>query len=484
MNINEYKISQKKYSNLEILIAKLYLHLLPIRMISQLLFLRNLLPGATGYFDFILHFMGVCLLILNSKRNKTIQKDTTSRLANYFYTMIIFLNISSFVMAIVIQATYGNYASESAFDGITGMVIYFFQYALMIFYNKNIFQMMSKEEILKIIQRVCVFLLILGYWQIAILNFGGIYRTLLDSVDIFNILYPTHPMPKLSLTGSEGASAGNLVGIFVFPFLCSMALTNEKKTKFFIQMLLWLPAVYFTQSTTAYILITIDFAVYLMILVKDFREKKLAIIGFLSILSLIFLLFYEPLLSILPIEVRDQIQYLLIEKSTDLENGSTISRTIPLLVNWGAFTEYPIFGVGNGLQGYFFIKYFPSWAYNAKGSDIMKFYQISQTQISNGSLFFPSLLSGYGIIGIVLIIIYIIKSNKLISLCKQQLGAFYYYYIIACFAILFSGFQTDFTGQYFTWFVLSIPYMTGNFIEKRLNDDFFKNKFNWYSDTY
>ena len=55
-------------------------------------------------------------------------------------------------------------------------------------------------------------------------------------------------------------------------------------------------------------------------------------------------------------EAIEQIEYLLLEKVTDTSNGSTTSRTVPLLVNWGAFTEFPIFGVGNGLQGYFSTK--------------------------------------------------------------------------------------------------------------------------------
>ena len=57
-------------------------------------------------------------------------------------------------------------------------------------------------------------------------------------------------------------------------------------------------------------------------------------------------------------EMFEQIEYLLFEKATDSDNGSTVSRTVPLLVNWGAFMEHPIFGVGNGLQGYYYEKFY------------------------------------------------------------------------------------------------------------------------------
>lgn len=441
-------------------IAVLYVYLLPVRMIAQFEPLQAAMHGAGIYFDVILHALGVLLYLISHRGRINIKNDLNSSVMQYTGLMILLFNLSSVIMACVIQAIHGNHGSESAFNGILGMLVYFTQYFLMFWYNREVFTLIAKEELLRIFRHICVGMLALGYFQFLVMNIGGIFATVYDKLDIFGVLYDSD-MPKLCLTGSEGASAGTLIGIMIYPFLFSQILTQPKTKKYVIQVLLWLPIIYATRSSTAYILVAASVCVFLFVYIRNKRKSAILSIGIYAcmILVLIFAFYPEMILNLFPKEIGEQIQYLLFDKATDLQNGSTVARTVPLLVNWGAFTEYPILGVGNGLQGYFYEKYFPAWAYNVASSDVLEFLERSKYGITNGGVFFPGLLSGYGVFGLVLIAIFLAKIRTLLKSGKEQLGAFYWLFVLACPAIILCGFQGDFYAKYYIWFILSIPFM-------------------------
>lgn len=457
INITSPGATSSSGFDLEKLIAVLYVYLLPIRMITAFAWLRNALPGAAGYIDFFLHIIGLTIYLSYSHRKNVWQESSEEESVLSFIKLIIYLNCSSILMAVVIQVSLGSHGGENAFSGIAGMLIYFSQYALMVIYNKRVLELISRDLLEKIWDQVCLFLLILGYWQVACMTIGGFFSTTYDAFNVLGCLYNSN-MPKLCLTGSEGASAGSLISIFVLPYLFSHIITQKNFKKYLIQVILWLVPLFFMKSSTAYILFVICCSVFLWLYLRNHNYAKLfLLISPILIAGGIVLMFSE----LLPDFVREEINYLLLEKISDNENGSTVSRAVPLLMNWGAFTEWPIFGVGNGLQGYFYEKYFPEWAYDVPGSDVLEFLAISRTGIGNGAIFLPSLLSGYGIVGCIVIFSFIRKYAQMVSRKKAELGHWYFQFLIAAACILVSGFQGDFYGKYYLWFVLCIPLMPG-----------------------
>lgn len=443
--------------DLKVKLAKLYIFFLPIRMIYPFIFLQNIFVGAAFYFDFILHVLGLILMVLSNKGLFRFKNDKSTNLFQYIVLMVTWFNISSLIMAFFIQNRYGNYGVESAFDGIKGNVLYFTQYVLMIIYNKNIFKMLSKNEINRILGKVCTYLLILGYIQIIVFTLRGELISFYDKLDFLEILISPKIMDKLPLTESEGAMAGNLIAILILPFLFSKIIYEKNSAKQIIQSLLWMPVIYYTYSTATYILVLINIIMLFLLIGLERRFR----IRYSTLLISIFIIF-SLLINLLIFdgnynEVSSEIKYILFEKITDTTNGSTALRVAPIYMNLGAFKEYPILGVGNGNQGYFYFKYLPYWVYEANGS--LNMINKTSEYLSNGILFIPSLLSGYGIVGILLILFYVIKSEKMVNRNKEQLENFYYLYKISRVAFLVAGFQTLFVGNYYVWFVMSIPFM-------------------------
>lgn len=464
-------VIQPSSYKLQIAVAKAYIFLLPVRMILPLIFTQNYVGACATYFDLFLHLLGLALIVIAKRGVFQIGRDKTSKLFQYFALMFICFGISSLIMSVVMQTTYGSIGNQTAYSAVFNMNVYFTQYLIIVFYNKEIFSMLSVDDISKIFGKLMVCFLVLGYIQLAVINLGGFVGRLYNTMDIFHILRDS-PLSKLPLTGSEGASGGCLIGILILPYLFSRILTAIKVLKYIIMVILWLPVIYFTNSTTAYIITTLGFIVFfLLFLLKPNKHLKLMMPVLLIVICIFIVLVFPSVASkVLPDEVGNRIEYLLVEKATDTNNGSTVSRTIPLLVNWGAFTEYPILGVGNGNQGYFYNKYFPEWARHAEGSDVMVFYEKNQTGIANGAVFLPSLLSGYGIVGVILTVGYLIKCIIIVIEKKKTLGIFYYMFFISWVAVFFSGLQGEFVGEYYIWFVLSIPYMTPNLCSDQTSD--------------
>lgn len=443
-------------NNTEILIAKLYVFSLAFRLFSQLSFIKSIVGVCANYMAFVFHVLGLIAWAINEHGKISFNNYENRRTMRTGGITYLYLTLSSVVMACFIQTVYGNHGGESAFSGIAGMIIYFLQYLFMLVYNTRVFAILDLNDLNRILHKECILLLLIGYFQVLVMN--GVGRNAYDFLNIFGNLNSSSRLPKLCLTGSEGATAGCIMGVFVFPYLISQIIKSAKYC-YAIELILWLIPLFFTRSSTAYIIAAADFMlmIYFMLIKSEKRTAHFRMVLFgLTVILLTALILAQ--LGIINTTVTEQIQYLLLDKAIDRNNGSTTSRTVPLLMNWGAFKEYPVFGVGNGLQGYFYEKYFPDWAFSVAGSDVSVFLELSKTGIANGAVFIPSLLSGYGIVGCIVIAIFVRKLLKLAKMHFHSGGNLYYMFIIGAIAFIIMGFQGDAYGMYFAWFVLSLPF--------------------------
>lgn len=440
-------------NSFEMTIAKLYVFFLPFRMIVQLSFLKNIFGVCANNFSFVFHIIGLFIWIINE--HGQISFGNKSKLIRSAGRLVLYLNMSSIFMACLMQFIYGNHGSENAFQGIAGMIVYFFQYFFMFVYNYRVFRLLSVDCLDIIISRTCLVIFVIGIIQVFVQL--GIGSSLYDSLNVLGIVNSSSKLSKISLTGSEGASAGGIISIFVMPYLMSKIIVGEKKS--LISVFLWLIPLYFTFSSTAYILFVVDLIVFVGLLINRSPNRRVGwsiVLSIVLISVVLFLLLF--LLGVIDSEKLEKFRYILFVKPFAYDrDGSTATRTVPLLMNWGAFKEFPLFGVGNGLQGYFFEKYFPEWAYHVAGSDILMYVETNTNEISNGAAFIPSLVSGYGVVGCTIIACFVLRVIKENEKNRYDNDKYYYMFIIAGFAFLVFGFMSDVYANYYLWFMLSTP---------------------------
>lgn len=437
---------------LEVKVAKLYLFFLPFRMIMPFAWLKDIIGPLGGSLDILFHIYGLILWLRNEGSWRFSARN--QGLFNTIRNSIFVLNISSVIMSLVMYVSYGELHGKSPFVAIIPMILFYFHYLFMFLYNIRVFSILDYGTIVDQLKKSCRVLLCLAYIQIVVMM--GIGCGLYDAiVSVIGGINTSDKLPKLCLTVSEGAAAGSLMGVFVFPFLFGRYIHGDKKAQW--EILLWLIPLYFTHSSTAMILFLCSFLLFLFEVTKKGSSLALNLAGF-GILIAIFglVLMYT---GVLGDEVLNDVSYLLFEKASDQDNGSTISRSVPIILNWGCFTEMPLFGVGNGLQGYFFNKYFPRDYLFVQGSDAEMFYDIAQTGIANGGCFWPGYLSGYGILGLLVLFNLVIKLIKQRRLRSPNLGLFNEMFIIGAICFIPLGMQGEAYSIYYAWFVLAIPFM-------------------------
>ncbi len=468
-NKNRYKVQKfgnvvNKDIDFEKINAKIYLFLLPFHMISQFDFFIKIFGVCASYTAFIFHVLGLFFWFLSSKGKFNLGSEKNEILFKYATLLLLYLILSSIVMACVIQLRFGNHGHESAFRGVLGQIIYFIQYWLIFLYSIRIFQLFDIDEVLSILLKVCNFLLILGYFQVLVIN--GIGKSLYEKLNIFDIFVdPT--IRKLSLTETEGASCGIVLGIFVFPILMAQILNG--KLKYLFNLALWVVPLYYSNSSTAYIVCFIDLIVFFLMVIINKKIPKAFKICLGCGLGIVVILIVFILTGFIQGESVDKIKYLIINKIKDDTNASSVTRRIPYYINWGAFKEYPVFGVGNGLQGYFYKKYFPDWAYSAANYEALIKLQQSETEIFNGALFIPSLLSGYGVVGCLFVLLFIKEVFFFIKKHKEEIGVAYNMFLIAFIAFIVNGMQGEVSGVYLVWFMMSLPLINRREIKCKLD---------------
>lgn len=443
-------------TRLEIRVAKLYIFFLPFRMIMPFEWLQGIIGPLANYFDLIFHLWGLILWLQNERgfHYDSLNKPLFSTIRN----AVVYLNVSSVIMACVMYYLYGNYYGHSPFFGVVPMILFYFQYLFMFLYNIRVFSLIDYDDMVNILSRTCRVLLILGYVQVAVLL--GIGASSYDLMaQIVGGLQLSSEIGKLPLTGTEGAAAGSLLGVFVFPFLFAKSLHGYKNSMY--EIFLWLVPLYFTHSSTAMLLFILSFFMFLFFVSRYSMKRtkyirRIVGVGSILVVSCALLLYS----NIIDTEVTSEIDYLVFEKAVDDDNGSVAARSVPFILSWGCFQEMPILGVGNGLQGYFFDKYFPLDFLNYPSMDY--FYEKRHEGIGNAGAFFPGYFSGYGIVGLIVLMAVVKKLKRTLRLRKGNLGLFYEMFLIGGICCIPNGLQGDFYCLYYVWFVLSIPFMLYN----------------------
>ena len=85
-------------------------------------------------------------------------------------------------------------------------------------------------------------------------------------------------------------------------------------------------------------------------------------------------------------------------------------RASTVINDFKVFTDFPIAGVGDGNQGFFYEENQPSWTL---ASDEVSSLIRTHTIPNGGGNFFPAYISAYGIIGILVLALFVINYKKL-----------------------------------------------------------------------
>ena len=439
----------------------LYIFLFPFQLISFLSVFKNMFSSSAAIGnDFFVLIIGLLLIVIVDGGKIYFETGSIVRQGvKLVFELLIIGIITSIILFFPLGTLYGENSITASFSQniylvVTGITFYF---------NFRLFKCLSKKDIEKVLDFLCVFMTVLGIVQVLIILSFPAVGSFYDSVDIFGLLPNSNYMTKMHricLSSSEPSGIGHIVGVLLLPYVLGQIIDGERKYKnrYCLWGILLVVISFFSFSSTVYASILIDLIVFIFLKIKG---KKGAIFLFVVfVLCLLgFFLWDEVLVNTY---FGKQMNYLLLEKTTDSSNLSTSYRYSTVINDCFCFLRYPFSGIGNGNQGFL---YNETMSMPFIGSEVRLNYQTARAMsgsmgVVNGGPFTPAFISGYGLIGVFLLIRYLSFCNRKIRKFKEQLGCFCSMYYIGGIAFLLTAIVSGgIEGNFLVLFVCSIPMM-------------------------
>lgn len=332
----------------------------------------------------------------------------------FLFGIAFFWIIISILDSIRFYAEYGTLSGEDTFTAPLGS-IYYHLYYISIFsaYIALVRNGSEIEPTLKKAFNTIVWIqLISGFVQLLIvLGLPGISE-IYDGINFLEML-PTasfiRGMSRITMTGSEPASMGVSLGMLSFPYLFAVMQGTEsakEKTTCGIKLSLLIVLSYFSKSTTVFAIMAFSAAIYVLWSSREGKlSKRNVVIGLLIIIAISLLLVLSSFGGMVHIggDIIEELHYYLLVKPTDTANMSTMHRLSPTVNDIAIIKEHPLLGVGDGNQGFTYGQNVPSYMLiNPKSKDFAK----GIGGVVNGGAWFWAILSGYGIIGVLPLLIW------------------------------------------------------------------------------
>ncbi len=447
----------------------LYIMLLPFPLIHVFEAIKNFFSKDAAITNNIFLLILGLLLYLGARRFKVCIKK--NNICCLLLELVLFLMCLSFVTSLILFLPFGSLYGETTITTSGKRNIYLGLIGLTFYFNYILFHKLSIKTIKKILSGMSVFNLIIGFLQLLIIYNYPYVSEIYDSIDIFNVLVDSTRIKvihRVCFVGVEPSSASGIVNVLLLPYIMSMTINERHRIRYYILMGTYVFLEFFTLSSTVYVALLINFTIYIYILIK--KEKKYYL--FLLMLFVLIMIPFAWTFVIKNTYFGTQIEYFLITKIFGGTDASSTYRYTTVINDIVCFLMFPITGIGNGNQGFLF-----NYSLNLpwvdeiyRSSEQAKLIMSGKAGVVTGGAFFPAFLSGYGLLGMMGLFLYIRKCVHSVEKYQEHLGNFrYMYYMGGITFLVISIVSSTLEGNFLALFVCSIPLMTECIAERREN---------------
>lgn len=441
------------------LIYKAYIFFIPFSMFS-FVDLDNVL---VKYFFFSIScfFLYIGLAIIFIKSGKLVLSPLMTKLVKIYLYMTVF----SLIAAIVLYVPLGTKYGENTFDCIQGDIVFYFVVLINIYFNQYCLgNCVNLKELEKVLWIDVLILLLLGFLQFFVIAGVGpahiIYHTLSNVFNLYSYDNLSSGSIGITFFGSELSAASSLF-INIVPFLLSKTLFYEnKKEKYKAIVCLLLFSFLFlnTSSSSVYISLLFILTTYLIVIMGKNLYWVIILLGILVGCGTVIIYGTGIVSQLIHVFPRDTLGYIILGKVFDVSNLSTAMRFSGMGMFIYIFTHFPFTGVGNGIQGYFYENGLQEWAYDS--SEVQNVL-LGNVGISNGGgAFYTAYITGYGLIGVVILVYFIKKVRKVLQNKKLNIKWLYFAFLFGFAIFNFEAWTVMGIKQNLhVMFMLSIPFI-------------------------
>ena len=314
-------------------------------------------------------------------------------------------------------------------------------------------------KIRKVLLFSLLFVFVYGCIEILVVFFGqSRFLPLLMLFDYFPFVNTNIYSNRMGISSVtyEIPSLGNYL-ITIAGFMFSYMITSQKKRRF-LPTLMVLILMYFSDSRTALVLVTLQFVFFGVVLLHhlEYRHHILAFIKF-SAIAVVLLLAFNSTTIITKLEERADRLNFAKNLTTDVSNKSRFGMQEASIK---VFKDHPVWGVGLGQDTYHKIKYYPYWS--TQNNYEFKYIYKNQKDPSFPSAYnlYTRLLSELGLVGVIVFVTFIgLCLLSALHLWKYSINEdkFMPIILLVCFfGLSINWMQTDFFRQYGFWLCLML----------------------------
>ena len=317
--------------------------------------------------------------------------------------MTIFQSIYTFLMASILYLPLGDLNGEDSIRACIGMIVFGVVVLLHISYNVYAFSyLITWEQAEKIFRKSIYVLLFVGYLQLGTIRGIGPCSAIYSALG--SVFFLTDDLERgVQFFGSEASAVATLF-LIVVPFLIAKVLQSKYfhvfKNKDLLLLLLFMPLFVTSNSSSVMLSMVMVAAVSVCIFLRKRLFYKVCLVGsFVAGMTIAVAYGLGDITKQGKSSDQESLEYMLLGKITDTENHSTMMRSSSIVNDMKIFFKYPITGVGDGLQGYWYNENLPM-IYIAS-SEVQDLVSGKNGIADGGGAYFPLMLSAYGIIGII-----------------------------------------------------------------------------------
>lgn len=403
----KYNNIRKERGNIEIFIFKFFVFTLSLGHFIELPF-GDFYSKIVPQFSTSVMFVGFIFLL--PKLHKVIDFHVLPFVKFWFFSVIYTFLACSFLV-ILYSVGFTDQIDRYAWNLETPYAaamrdLFFWLCCIMtlIYCYYNLRFIVSFDKLGKIIELSIWAVLIVGVLQLGVLNGISVCSTIYYGCSIIFKLVDFNSIEMLErgicFWGSEPASASALT-MFILPYSIITFIKAQKwrKIRFGIYVFILLFLMLHSGSSSTLITSLIVLACTLLYILKKTIKTWVYLVSFSF--GLVVALLYSLDVKITSTAVSSEtnsIDYIILGKVLDRENGSTATRVATVCNDMRIFASYPLTGVGNGCQGFFYKNNIPDWTKFSDEVKILLYYE-GGVIANGGGNFFASYFSGFGLIG-------------------------------------------------------------------------------------
>lgn len=391
----------------------------------------NSLTGFSGVFSsngFLLFCLGFVLMVLVHR-----SEGVRSPLARRFFALTLLLMLISLGMSLYLTPSVGTVFGETPLTtGITTLC-WLACHAAAILYICHCYSKIGLGSLDRVFDVMLVFVLAVSLVQAgAVAGIPG-FRAIYDVTNVgdwFNLA--NYRYERLCGPASEPSGMGGVICMLCFPYAASK-LISTRRWPYGLALCLLVLVAYFTFSSTVYVSLAFSIAAFVAVVLtaRGGRIPKSAIVA--AMLACVVVL-SVAVVTATSDDLNDNEGYnsvvRIFDKVTDGSNQSTAYRNSTVTNDMKIFPEYPVFGVGEGNQGFFYAQNLDSAVLDS-GSVEASNALSGKIGIVNGGSFLPSLISGYGIVGTAAYAAWLVSAIRQARRGRNRMGSYYYMYLMA-----------------------------------------------------